>query len=59
MNKHEKRLYEALAKIAGVASAAVNGDAFPDVRMMSPQCRRTPHQWVNSCARLKPSLRDC
>jgi hypothetical protein len=30
MNKHEKRLYEALAKIAGVASAAVNGDAFPD-----------------------------
>ena len=30
MNKHEKRLYEALAKIAGVASAAVNGGAFPD-----------------------------
>ena len=30
MNKHEKGLYEALAKTTGVASAAVNGDAFPD-----------------------------
>jgi hypothetical protein len=30
MNEHENRLYEALAKIAEVASAAVNGGAFLD-----------------------------